>query len=99
MKVAITQDHIDTGCSTTWADPIALALKEALGKRCTSVSSIPEKLHFRYKGVAVTVRNPPAVVGWLFKFDNGDTVEPFTYDLPIDHLVAEEFDRKGGGHA
>lgn len=82
MKVIVTQDHINNGMKNcTKLCPIALALREH--GVAPSVGASHAGLYidngFWYRG-----RLPDAAQLFVARFDEGDKVEPFEFDLELE---------------
>ena len=79
MKISVMQHHIDNGRRASCnSDPIALALKEA-GFYQPWVG--PNHIAWRREFKDHSVETPEDVLGFMKKFDNGQLVEPFEFEL------------------
>ena len=84
LTVNVTQDHIDKGARKEAYDcPVSLALGEADpgSDWCVSTRHI-----MRETGTHVGFIDPPATVSkFVRRFDNGDPVQPFSFEIDPDH--------------
>ena len=101
LTVNVTQDHIDKGVrKEAYHCPVSLALGEADPGSDWCVSTL---LVMRENGHDVVSIFPPVTVSkFVSRFDNGDPVQPFTFEIDLDHEPdggSEETPyRSGGAH-
>ena len=84
LTVNVTQDHIDKGArKAAYQCPVSLALREVDPGSDWCVST----LHImRETGHDVGITESPATVSkFVSRFDNGDPVQPFSFEIDPDH--------------
>ena len=87
VRVEVTAEHIAAGArpgeyDPEWHDPIARAIAEIVG-----VASVETE----YEVVTIGTHEPGTIVldfpreatAWMRRFDAGEPVEPFSFDLTI----------------
>jgi hypothetical protein len=90
MKITVTP-HEDDSTNHCAADPIAQALREAVGlERCTAASASrfaamaqPSRLFARGPKGQIMCETPRLVRDWIVDWDNGAGGEPITFDVEI----------------
>lgn len=76
MKIKVTKEHIDKGVKGSWdCCPIALAIKEQLNIESIEVND--ELISTQERDY----RTPLSCVNFMEKFDEGDPVTPFEFEL------------------
>jgi hypothetical protein len=82
MLVVVTADHIARGVRECCDNcPAALALQDAFPHHFVEVSDGMASIR-RWGEAAVVVDLPPAAKRFVSRFDAGDEVEPFEFELP-----------------
>jgi len=75
MKIHVTEKHIINGKTTNpWQCPVALAIKEATGRKPTVIS---EWYSFNNEELPL----PEKVTKFIDNFDRGKKVKPFSFVL------------------
>lgn len=82
MIIKVTQEHIDEGFPGE-ADscPVALAIQQKTGDLHATVNA--KCIFFRYRSKDKTRKTPKKVVNFIKKFDSGDKVKPFSFELSV----------------
>jgi len=82
MKIEVKQEHIDKGDRTSPCScPVALALKEA-GLPDPGVTETQIRLDVMNSWRSVQI--PDEAAAFVRAFDAGESVQPFTFDLPLE---------------
>lgn len=77
MKIEVTQKHIDEAGSDCNSCPVALAVKEAVKHDAVEAGQ------FTITIGSLSHETPSRVTRFMDKYDNGESVKPFTFELPI----------------
>lgn len=78
MTISVTQEDIDQGTACNpFCCPIALVLRRIRPRGRVSVGPLGVSMQAQYQPL------PPAVCDFIAKFDLGQTVSPFQFDLNI----------------
>lgn len=87
MKIKVTEKHIANGLRDDCTNcAVALAMKEALPKfNQIYVGTRGATGHSR-GWIAFHKPLPEEVTEFIISFDRGESVEPFEFELPFDHL-------------
>lgn len=76
MKIVVTQKHIDAGSIGCRACPIALAYMESTGHECSVGNlSVSDWENDTTRTLPIEAQN------FIFFFDHGKPVQPFTFEL------------------
>lgn len=94
MVINVTQDHIDKGIPfNVCACPVALAIKPHVKPRhYVAVKSYVIGLWHTNHTLVESWDLPQAVQDFIDAFDCGKSVQPFSFELPIDHLLVINHD-------
>lgn len=80
MKIKVTTKHIEYGIRRSiYQCPVALAVRDAIGKRI-SVAAWPDDIRVGSE----LYPTPDEARKLMEMFDEGMTVMPFTFELPIE---------------
>jgi hypothetical protein len=85
MRIEVTQEHIDRGQRKSCARcPVVLAIRQVSG--VVLVYADRDEVDLRRGGKTLTVSLPLKVSRFIDRFDatGPGSVEPFSFDLPID---------------
>ena len=81
LTINVTQKHINDGVRCECKDcPVALALKDA---GATDVIAGFGQMAFSFNGKEYQTPAPHAVVDFIYHYDNGESVAPFTFVLKL----------------
>jgi hypothetical protein len=91
MRINVAQKDIDDGVRESCAAcPVALAIRRkirqggiAVADRYMVVSGVQVTSSHTLIGTS-SYSNPPEARAFIVAFDSGETVEPFSFDLPIE---------------
>lgn len=85
LTVTVTADHIERGMPfLCTACPVAMAIEDALGDRCNySPSVYPHTLILWADGGRTVIPTPDPVRAFVESYDDGRSVQPFTFTLPL----------------
>jgi hypothetical protein len=83
MKIAVNRNDIAKGMpGISWGCPVALAIIRALGLGRGHIMLGTDKAHILRPDDGIrSLDLPPEVQTWIRKFDRGETVEPFEFEL------------------
>lgn len=83
MRIEVTQEHIDKGTPEDACNcPVALAIREALKAEA-------EEIRVHHSDIWIwgdLYNTSEAVERFVWNFDVGVSVAPFTFDLPIEEV-------------
>lgn len=84
VHIDVTQEDIDGGCAGNSLEcPVARAFRRVTGKDVTVHVSYAA-YDYQEDGAHKVILLPTDVASFIWEFDNGDSVSPFSFDVWMD---------------
>ena len=94
MKIEVKQEHIDEGVpGSRCLCPVALAITEVVGRK----AYVTPWFCYFYDGEnkrPTSIGLPAAVIKFALMFDDGDPVEPFTFEAALNQLIGGKHENR-----
>jgi hypothetical protein len=85
MIVKVTQEHIDKGKRIDcYHCPVALALLDVFKVKTVNVGAFDLRIGLFPDNLIFTVPTPSLVERFIYRFDEGRSVEPFEFELSLE---------------